>query len=158
MTDKELTAKVDAVNRAHAYAMQLWTELTEFFRPYVGTAVETKGGSLMAKIQAKFPTFPHTNELMVCRHVSSYSLAWTVRASTTYPTGDGYSSAVYYETTIYIGDLSGQTLTKLCESYQEPPNLLSDYTVEKVLANQAAAKQAKKAYETARDKCYPFGE
>jgi len=158
MREKELAAKIEAVNIAHVYAMQLWKELTEFFRPYVGTAVETKGGPLMAKIQAKLPIFANTHKLMVYRHVSNYSLAWTVKACVPYHSEHGGDIAVYHEITVYIGDLQGQTLTKLCESYQEPPALRSDYTVEEVLANKAAAKKAKAAYEAARDKCYPFGE
>ena len=117
----ELAAQVAAINRANAVAAELFPVLTEIFRPLVGEAVVTKPGPLTARVTKLLPVFPNTTELSVYRHSSDYSLAWTVSARESYPTGEGYSSSVRHECTFYIGDLDHQVLTKLCESYQNPP-------------------------------------
>lgn len=158
--DAELVAYVKAVNAAHAYAMKLFPMLTDIFRPWVGKQIETKGGPLLAKVDKLLPTFPSTHALQVFRHVTRYSLAWTVKACEVAedPDEPRYGTAQYYEVTVYIGDMSNGVLTKLCESYQQPPNWRSDFTVEGVLAAREAAKKAKALYDEAESKCYPFGE
>jgi len=149
MTHDDLVAKVAAVNSAHKFANKLWYELTEFFRSYVGQKVLKQDGSLLAKI--KLPELPNTVPVSVYKHTSDYSLAWTVKTCQQ----SGKHHCVYYETTVYIGDLSKGVLTKLSESYQDPPAYRWNYTIEEVLANQQAAKDAKEAYDEARSKCFP---
>lgn len=146
-----LTAKVHAVNETHKCANELYWKLTRFFRPYVGKAVLTKTGQILAKIQALMPELPDNKTITVYRHCSDYSLAWTVKACV-----NTDNITVYNEVTIYIADLSNGTITKLCESYQEAFCGRTDYTVDEVIANREAAAKAKKAYDEARAKCRLF--
>ncbi len=156
----ELETRVRAANAANAYANDLWQKLTEIFRPFVGKQITAKSGQLLSKVEKLLPEFPCTPDLHVYRHVTNYSLAWTVKAcevAKDVVMGHG-GIANYWETTVYIGDLQGTVLSKLCESYQDKPIWRTDYTVEEVLANREAAKAAKKAYDDAKNNCYPFGE
>jgi len=157
-THNDLVAKVKAVNMANAYANELLAKLTEFFRPYVGKDILKNDGSLLAKIKGAMPDFPSDNDMSVYFHTSPYSLAWTVITCVSSPRQEDYSIAVYHETTVYIGDIQGKTLTKLCESYQDKPDFRSDYTVEEVLRDREEAKVAKEAYDKAKGKLYLFGE
>jgi hypothetical protein len=152
------TARVNAVNRAHAHAKKLYEQLRAIFEPYVGEKVVKQDGTLMAKYAKLLPEFPVTPRLHVYRHTSDYSLAWTVKTSEP-DSGDpnGYHTVTYYEVTVYIGDLRGGVLTELPDRYK-PDYLRTDFTVEEVVQKRAEYRRAREVYEKARSEISDFGE
>ena len=152
--EAKLAAKVKAVNRAHAYVPELYGNLVEVFRPYVGQKIIKADGSLLAKINSQLPVLPLMGHaLSVYRHRSDYSLAWTIK--TCESTGD--YGCLYYEATVYVGDLIGGVLSQLADA-PLPVNYRTDYTVEEIAANREAVKVAEQAYNDAKGKLYIFGE
>lgn len=127
-----------------------YQRLIPMFSPLVGQKILKADGSLLKKWQDALPTFEYSNELHVYRHTSNYSLAWTVKTCEFMPPG----SCMYHETTVYIGELKGQTLEKLSRPFEAR----DDYTVEEIENKRAEFEAAKKAMEAARSKLYPFGE
>lgn len=157
ISDRELPANIEATNEANRLAMELQGRLLAFFRPYVGKKVAKADGTLLAKISEKLKDFlgklPCTPSLHVCRLSSVYSMDWTVRVSKNY--GEGMSGgATYAVANVYVGELSGDTLTKL----GDPVVLRTDYTVESIQEARKNARAAKDAYEKAKGECFPFGE
>ncbi len=154
----ELTAKVQAVNEANAYALTVYDLVIPIFTPLVGQKVEKAGGDLLAKLQKLMPEFGYSHRRHVYKLTSPYTLGWVVKACVNYSEW-GRESYAYHEVTVYVGDLKGDILTKL---YPRPDVLnttwRSDYTVEEIKDKQRKAKEAKEAYENARSDCFPFGE
>lgn len=162
MNPSELAATVVAVNRAHAYANQMYAQLVEIFKPMLGTAILKQDGTLLAKVKKLLvPEFPCTPALSVYRHHSDYYLCWMVK------TCEGRTGihpdcqiANYYEIGCYIGNFGsewegkGNILVKL----SDPPANRTDYTLQEIQEKQQKAKEAKSAYESAKSACYPFGE
>lgn len=149
-----LAARVRIVNRAHETANQLARVLKERFAPLVGKKIEKAGGQILEKYKGLLPEFPHDHNLMVYKHTSNYSLAWTVKTSETVPMV-GVGHAYYYEVTFYVGDLQGDTLKNIAT---HETNFRTDFTAEEVEKNREAFKVAQKAFEDARSALYPFGE
>lgn len=149
--ESRLAAKVKAVNAANAYAVTLYDALTDIFRPLVGQVILKNGGDLLAKVAKLLPEFPHGNSLMVYKLSSAYSLAWVVKTSENV---DGDCTCLYHETTVYVGNVSGHTLTELCK----PLSLRSDYTVDEIRAARQRHNEAKRIADEARSALYPFGE
>lgn len=154
----ELTAEVNAVNLANGYANELLPKLVEFFTPLVGQKIVKADGSLLAKLESKLPVFPaekgrpgqHVHaSVMTYRHRSDYSLAWTVKVCWPIPP----HTCTYYERTLYVGDMSGDTLKEMTK-HLEPWR--TDYTVEAAVAKIEAYEAAKKAADDARSECWPF--
>ena len=65
---------------------------------------------------------------------------------------DGLSE--YREVSVYVGELSGDVLAKLCDR----PNHRSDHSAAEVKAIREEVKLAQKALDAAKSKLYPFGE
>ena len=150
MSDNATKAKVKAVNKAHAYAAKLHEQLTPIFAPLVGQNLFKIGG-LLAKYQKLLPELPSTPSLFVHRHLSDYSLGWTVKTSEDI---EGQSGCLYYETTVSIGELSHGVLTKLTP-YQPGR---TDWTLKEIEDKRETLRAAEKAYNDARSALYPFGE
>lgn len=149
-----LAARVRIVNRAHETANALARVLRERFAPLVGKKIEKAGGQILEKYKGLLPEMPHDHNLMVYKHASNYSLAWTVKTSETVPMV-GVGHAYYYEVTFYVGDLAGDTLKNIAT---HETNFRTDFTAAEVEANREAFKVAQKAFEDARSALYPFGE
>ncbi len=147
---EKLTARVAAVNKANAYANELYVKLADYFRPLVGQKILKADGSLLAKIEKDLPEMASGNELHVYRHRSEYSLAWTVKTCEFMPP----HGCMYHETTVYVADLKGQTLGELSRPFEAR----SDYTVEGIEKLREAYETAKKAADNARSALFPFGE
>lgn len=148
-----LAAKVRAVNNAHAYAEEITEKLTEAFTPLVGQVILKQGGQLMKKFEGIVPKFRNDHNLMVYRHSSEYSLAWTVK---TCEQIEGYESCTYYEHTVYIGNLSGNVLESM--DNRDKGTLRTDYTVEEIKVKRAEHKRLQNLADAASNALYPFGE
>lgn len=146
-----LAARVKAVNAAHACANELHRTLIDIFRPLVGVKLFKVDGSFLAKYLPLLPEFPNRHDLMVYRHRSDYSLAWTVK---TCEQVVGASHCLYYETTIYVGEVSGVTL----KNVNDPCDMKTDYTAADIAAKREAYKAAKKVADDALSALNPFGE
>ena len=146
-----LAARVKAVNAAHACANEFRKILTDIFRPLVGVKLFKVDGSILAKYVPLLPEFPNRHDLMVYRHRSDYSLAWTVK---TCEQVVGASHCLYYETTIYVGEVSGVTL----KNVNDPCDMKTDYTAADIAAKRETYKVAKKVADDALSALYPFGE
>lgn len=151
---KVLEARVRGVNAAHAYASTLTPLLRERFTPLVGQKVVKNDGTLLAKFAGLLPEFPNGVKLHVYKHVSAYSLAWTVKTCEV-DVVDGTGHAYYYETVVYVGDLANGVLTSI---ERHPCTLRTDYTVEDVVKVRKEFEVARKVFEDARSALYPFGE
>jgi len=151
---KVLEARVRGVNAAHAYALQLCPVLRERFAPLVGQKVLKNDGTLMAKYTNLLPEFPYSHRLHVYKHTSEYSLAWTVKTCEV-DVVEGTGHAYYYETTVYVGDLSNGVLTKITP---HPYTGRTDHTVEGVVAVREEFEAARKVFDDARSALHPFGE
>lgn len=145
-----LVARVNAVNKANAYGMELHTQLTAIFAPFVGTKIEKVDGTLLAKVKNLLPPFPSTPALHVYRQTSNYSLVYVVKTCELIPP----HGCIYADTSVYIGEMDVSTLVKLSDK----PVFRTDYTVEEVQANRAAYEAAKKLASEAESKLFPFGE
>lgn len=143
---KELAARVKAVNRANAKAIQLYKQLAEFFAEYVGQKVVKADGDLLAKI--KLPKFENGNGLMIYRYPSHWCLKWVVK---TCEIVDGI--AYFHETAVAVGILDGNILAKLCD----PIEARTDYTVEEVQAIRRDFQSAEERLRELQSRLYPFG-
>lgn len=144
-----LIAKVAAVNRANKYATQLFGELTEGFAPLVGQKILKADGTLLAKYVPLWPLVTD-DQILVYRLDSEYSLGWVVKSHE-----DILGSCVYHSTTIYVGDMSGQTLKNMAVN---PFEGRFDFTVEEIIEKRAAYASAKKVADSFQTALYPFGE
>lgn len=150
-----LEAKVKAVNRAHAHAVKLYDALVAVFTPLVGCKILKADNTLLQSVQKGMPDLGgDARSLRVYRNQSNYSLAWTVNASENFVGGNG---CLYYEISVYVGDLDGQVLTKI----MDPANQgfrRTDYTAAEVAGKRDVFEKAKKVMEDAKSDLWPFGE
>lgn len=146
----ELPAKIAATNRANQLANEWQAKLLAVFAKHVGQKILKADGSLLAKIEKELPERPCTHNVRIYRHHSNYSLAWVVNVSERIDNiGTTYAEAV-----IYVGSTRGDQLTGL-----EPVRTLrTDYSLAELAAARERTAAAKKAYDEAREACYPFGE
>lgn len=147
-----LAAKVQAVNKANQYATTLYPTLVDIFRPLVGTKIIKADGSLLKKVQALVPDFHYSTDLHVYRLSSSYSLAWVVKTCEPI-TEEG--TCTYYEATVYVGSLDGDTLKSI---YEHPFREKTDFTVEEIQAARTEYDKARKIAEDLKSALFPFGE
>jgi len=152
--DKRLEAQVKAQNRAAARALELYDELAAIFRPLVGKQV-CKAHGLLAKVTALLPKLENTPALVIYQYSSTwplrnYSLVWVVKACE--QAGDDVCE--YREVSVYVGDLRGLVLEKICDR----PNLRHDHSLAEVKAIREEVKAAQKTLDEAESKLFPFGE
>lgn len=147
---------VEAVNAANDYANKLRDQLIPQFEPLVGKKILKVGGMLLEKYADIGKGLPYTPSLHVYKNSNDYALSWNVKVCKTAPHENTHRSnyCCYHETTVYIGELNGHILEKVCPQ----PNYRTDYTLEEVLANREAYKAAEKAMRDAQAKLHPFGE
>lgn len=146
-----LAAKVEAQNKAHQIALDIYPQLVAIFSPLVGQTIYKQDG-LLAKIANQLPQFVNTPQEMVIFRSSQYSLAWKIR--TTAPTGGSGvgESCVYREVILYIGDVRDCILTGIVAR----PSLRTDYTVEEIEQKRATYRAMKEAANHAFAELYPF--
>lgn len=127
----DIGAKIEAVNAANAYANQLAPVLIDYFRGFVGSKILKQDGTLLKKLTLPtFPADPRTPHIQVTtyRLSSNYSLGWVVKTCRNGipPARPGYSDGcTYYETTVYVGELTGDVLAEV----HEWKPLRTDYTL-----------------------------
>ncbi len=150
-----LEAKVKAVNRAHAHAVKLYDALVPVFTPLVGCKILKADNTLLQSVQKVIPVVEGGNSsLRVYRNQSNYSLAWTVNASENIV---GQQSCLYYEISVYVGNLDGQVLKDI----MDPANQgfrRTDYTAGEIEGKRNVYEEAKKVMEDAKSALWPFGE
>lgn len=151
---EELAAKVVAVNKANAGANALQALLRTFFEPYVGQKIVKACGNLLAKIESKMPDLEALTKeyglFQIYKSRSPYSLSWTVR--TCEPVGD--HGCTYYEVSVCIGDMKGDTLEDVKDLYIRT----TDYKAADITEKRQKFEAAKKEMEEARSALWPFGE
>jgi hypothetical protein len=156
MPNERLEARVKARNRCHAIANELYPQLAEFFRPYVGQKIERADGPLMAKISAKLEEAipklfdPLPQGAQVWRSPSDYSLVWTVKVCEGY----GPHSCCYEDCSVYVGNMRGGVL----ESLYPPEARREDFTADEIEQARQAYEAAHKHAEDLESKLFPFGE
>jgi len=152
MSQTKLEAKVAAVNKANAYAMHLYGILAEILTPLVGTKILKTDGYLTKAVEKLFPVLPNTRELMVYKLSSSgiNTLAFGVKTCEPVQNGESY---VHHETTVYIGNLDGQTLIEIGTPFIARPN----YTAQEIIERRDAYKKLQEAADDARYALRPFG-
>jgi hypothetical protein len=148
--DKRLEAQVKAQNRAAKRALELYDSLVAIFAPLVGKPV-CKANGLLAKVEALLPKLENTPALMIYKYSSNYSLVWVVKACEQV---EGAESCEYREVSVYVGELRGLVLEKICDR----PNLRHDHDVSEVKAIREEVKAAQKVLDEAKSKLFPFGE
>lgn len=154
-----LNCVVEAINAVNRYANELTPILHDFFRPHVGEKILKADGTFLARIQKvlpKFPTIVLPNiEFSTYRQSSAYTLGWSVKACRLRVTE---FSCLYRETTVYVGDLKGDTLECLNLKGLEAVRR-TDYTVADIQASIDAYRVAQKAADALRDAIpYQFTE
>lgn len=148
-----LQAKCEARNLVALEHNRLLPILAAAFAPLVGKKLLKVDGDILEKYANLAPKSPaSTRELMVYRHRSNYSLAFTVKACVVY--GEFGTGCTYAEATVYVGNLNGQVL----ESLIAPQPLPANYTPEKVLAARAEVNAAREALRRAESKLGDFGD
>ena len=147
-----LKAKVKAVNKAHTEAKRLYGILQPIFASLVGEKIEKVDGSLTQKVLKLVPDLgADGRNVRVWRTRSNYSLAWSISVSENY----NETTCLYYETTVYIGNMRDGVLTDV--NYDAPESR-TDYTVDEVVAKRAAVKVAEKVLSDAQGVLFPFTE
>lgn len=150
MREKRLEAQVKAQNRAALRALELYDSLAAIFAPLVGKQV-CKANGLLAKVAALLPKLENTPALMIYQYSSDYSLVWIVKACEQV---EGGESVEYREVSVYVGELRGLVLDKICNR----PDLRHDHSLEEVKAIREEVKAAQKVLDEAKSKLFPFGE
>lgn len=150
-----LDAKVAAVNLANKTANETYPILRDIFEPLVGTTINKKDGTLLAKIAKLLPEFPCTPRLHIYKYSSDYSLVWVAKTCCTAPGMHAdCQHAHYHEANIYVGHVRNGIL----ESLHDAPNLRTDYAVDEILAARERYKIAEQAASEAKSALFPFGE
>lgn len=147
-----ILAKIKAVNAANAEAMRLYPILAQILRPFVNQKIVKIDGSFLEKIRKLLPEIPHTSFLSVYKIQSDYSIAFGIRAWASIENHPMASS--YYETTVYIGKIEGQTLIGICE----PPEARPDWELENVLDLCKQADNARAVVREIESKLGPFND
>lgn len=151
---ERLAAKVNAVNKANAYAKQLLPKLQDTFRPFLGQQIDKKTGGMMAKVKAAVDALdlPNTPNLSVFRHHNSYSLCFIVKVCVV-TNGIG----TYHETMVQVAEMNGDFLK---DTFYPPEwNVFKDdHTPERVEQLRDTYRKAKRKADDARNALDPFGE
>ncbi len=158
MSSAKLEARVKAVNKANAYALELYNTLVPIFEPLVGTQILKVDGTLMQKVKNKLPELPNTAWLSVHRMSSSYSLTYVVKVTEYVKSEIAHHSDhhISSETYVQIGELKDGTLEKMAAACNSRGR--TDYTAEEVEAKRAAYVEAKKALDAAQSALCPFDQ
>jgi hypothetical protein len=146
MSDK-LKAKVKVVNKAHAAANELYVKLAPIFAKFVGQQIVKADGKLLAKVEKLLPTLPFGNSLSVIHKSSTYSLLYEIQAVEPLP-----PYCVYHTAAVYIGEIQGCVLTKICDA----PNFRADYTEAEITGKRLKYDAARSAMEAAQGELWPF--
>lgn len=146
MNTTKLKAKVAAINRANREAMELYPKLIAIFAPLVGQKVFKQNGELLEKIKKLIPDMPSH----IQRNHSDYNISWVVRAKEP----DIYSNWIWHDAYLYIAGVRDGIIYET----SNPPELRFNYNTDEVISNIEKADEAKKAYDDAVGKCWPFGD
>jgi hypothetical protein len=148
---------VKGVNKANAYANELFPRLKEAFAPFVGKPIKTKAGAATAKVSAMVEklNLPNNNGLQVYKHLTDYYAYFYVKTCVTYEGIDGGYGCFYYEVGVPIGPVDHGILTAL-ES--RPFSCKADYKASDIEAARVKFKEAEKLADEAKSALHPFGE
>ena len=149
----KLEARVRGVNRANAFANDLYNRFVEVLTPFKGQKIFLASGGLAVKVKAAIASLelPNTVNLHVyISTISHYDLVYVVK---TCEQQDSY--VTYYETSLYVAHL--ERGVHMGEFYPAP-NFKTDHTADGVTKARADFDVARKAFETARSNLFPFGE
>ena len=149
--DNVLAAKVEAVNKANAYAMEIHPQLVEALRPFVRKKVVKKGGALLVKVATSLPTFSQTQSLSVYRARYGFRLEWTVKTCVGVK---GLESCVYHETGLFVGVVNDGILIEL---HTTPPVLRTNYTVEEIEQGRETCRLLREQLRAAESDISMFG-
>lgn len=144
-----LRAKVAAVNKCHEIVNTISEQLKVIFTPLVGMKVLKVDGDLLAKYANLIPDFDYGNSVRIYRSRSNFWIGYVVNVCETV---NGRST--YFETTAYIADLNGDTISKIYEPYVRR----TDYTFEEILGKRKKYEDLKRQLDDARSDLNPFGE
>lgn len=145
---QELPLMVQAVNMANKEANALYSVLAGWFKQFVGMPILKADGTLLKRVKDGMPVFPaYSQSLHFYQRISDYSLAWMICGRI----WDSDRSA-QHEVTVYIGKLKGTML----DAIEDEQKRREDYKLEEIVALLDAAAVAKKAYDEAKGKLYPF--
>ena len=145
----KLEAHVKAVNRVHKYTKELFATLRPIFEQLVGQKITKADGSLLAKVEKLLPKLG-TDDVMVWRSTSSnYSLVYYAK---TCVSCDGHG--IYYEDSVYIGEMSDGVLIKLYDNY----DVRDDFTADEIEQKREAYFKARELADDAKSALHPFGE
>lgn len=149
----KLEARVDAVNRCHTVANQLYAGLIQLLEPFIGQKVKKADGTLLKKVKElinEVEWIKNPPQTISIFPNTSYNLVWTV---STYTPFNGI--AYYHNTTICVGTLHNGFLEKLETSSED---FRTDYTVEEIQNLRAKFRDAKQLVQKIENQLYPFGE
>jgi len=142
-----LAAKVEAVNKANAYANNLYKTLVEILQPYLEKKVVKIDGTLVASLadDIRALNLPNDSQMQVlCSHYRTYSLSWDVRMS--YRTGDW--GCDYYTASVYVGKISDRILVEVCD---KAPTHRTDITVTEIQEKRKKYEELKAIADKAGD-------
>ena len=147
----EMPAKVEAVNRCHEAANDLYDQLAPIFRPLIGQQMFKNGGHLLARIEKLLPKLPYGKGVNVVWSTGVNRIAWTVTASSNY--GGGMAS--YHSVTVYVAWTNHQGIL---ERIADREDRKTNWTLEGIQAQREYVETLKKQYEAAKAELGPFGE
>ena len=147
----KLEARIEARNRGNKAATELYIALLPVMAPYVGKKIKNADGSLVAKLKNEVDNVlaPFRAKNQVYQGSFSYSLSFVVKVCIQ---SDG--CAYYDEVSVYLGELSGAILSKVCEPYQRK----TDYKAEDVIKAREEVSRARKVMQAAEIGLQGFGE
>ena len=152
-----LNARVHGRNKANRLAIELYKELSNFFASLVGCKILKADGSLLKKhdeaVKQLLGKYKNYERVSVYRSNSTYSLVWVVKVWDMYQRT--YSErANYEETTVYVGELNGDVLTKLSNA----PQYRFDYSADEIREKREKYKALAKLADDAKSELFPFDE
>ncbi len=150
MNANKLEAKVKAINKAHAIAKEWFDKVAPIFVPFLNQKIIKADGYLLAKVEKLLPEQPNTFNLNIHKYITDYSVGFTIKTSEQV---SDYG-CLYYETTVYIGNLKNGVLTTL-STYEA---LRTNYTAAEILEKRQLYETALKISNDAKSNLHPFGD
>jgi len=148
---KKLEARIEARNTVNRLAMEVYDALLPVVAPYVGKKIKNADGSLVAKLKNEVDNVwaPFRAKNQVYQGSFGYSLSFVAKVCIQ---SDG--RAYYDEMSVYLGELDGAILSKVCEPYQRK----TDYKAEDIALAREEVSRARKVLQAAEIGLQGFGE
>lgn len=153
-----LAAKIAARNLANQTAMDLFPQMAEALKPFVGQKVCKVDGTLLKKVNEALPKGTNTVQTRGYYSVDDYTLAFRLTTTEHNKARDWTPETQYQhpqsaDRTLFLGHLRDGVLTELYDAQ----TFKTDYTEDFVVQTRKAVREAETALNQVRNSLGDFG-